>query len=165
MFSMSRSFERRDQKDIQKPSGRWIEGQEYGASRAQERMHRRVELTRGEKQALRICGQDDRQRWSRHMSSLFALDTLSQRLEAYVAAKGFAHGASGILKEVLTHGEMVRGEAKRVTGMKDRTARKVLAALVEDGILESDTAKGPVHLKFDAASAEQLFPNLFPASA
>jgi Fic family protein len=101
----------------------------------------------------------------KYMSSLFALDTLSQRLEAYVAAKGFADGASGILKEVLTHGEMVRGEAKRVTGMKDRTARKALAALVEDGILESDTAKGPVHLKFDASSADQLFPNLFPANA
>jgi Fic family protein len=40
-----------------------------------------------------------------YMSSLFALDTLSQRLEAYVVAKGFADGASGILKEVLTHGE------------------------------------------------------------
>jgi hypothetical protein len=60
---------------------------------------------------------------------------------------------------------MMRGEAKRVTGMKDRTARKVLAALVEDGLLESDTAKGPVHLEFDSSSAEPLFPNLFPATA
>jgi hypothetical protein len=49
-----------------------------------------------------------------------------------------------------------------VTGLRERSARDLLGALVVDGILASDTPKGPVSLRFPLDAAEMLFPALFP---
>ena len=96
------------------------------------------------------------------MSGLFALDTLVERLKVYVARREFKPGAFAILEQVLQRGELPRGEAARVTGLRERSARDLLASLVADGILASDTPKGHVALSFPLATAEILFPNLFP---
>jgi hypothetical protein len=58
-------------------------------------------------------------------------------------------------------GEMPRGEAERITGLKERSARMVLSSLVEDGILGSQTPKGPVSLRFPSHAVDILFPRLF----
>lgn len=65
--------------------------------------------------------------------------------------------------EALHRGELARGEASRITGRPERTAREVLSKLIESGLLVSDTPKGPVRLAFTSASADVLFPRLFPA--
>jgi Fic family protein len=96
------------------------------------------------------------------MSGLFALDTLVERLKVYVARRELKPGAFAILEQVLQRGELPRGEAARVTGLRERSARDLLASLVADGILASDTPKGHVALSFPLATAEILFPNLFP---
>jgi Fic family protein len=96
------------------------------------------------------------------MSGLFGLDTLVERLKVYVARRELKPGAFAILEQVLQRGELPRGEAARVTGLKERSARDLLASLVADGILASDTPKGHVALSFPLATAEILFPNLFP---
>ena len=57
---------------------------------------------------------------------------------------------------------MARGDAERISGLKERTARALLGALITDGILGSDTPKGPVSLRFPVHSVEILFPRLFP---
>jgi len=62
----------------------------------------------------------------------------------------------------LQRGELPRGDAGRVTGLKERSARDLLAALVSDGILGSDTPKGAVSLRFPLHAVEILFPSLFP---
>lgn len=99
------------------------------------------------------------------MAALFDLDGLGARLRDYVAAReGLRAEAARILDEVLLRGEMARGEAARVSGLKERTARDLLGALVEDGILGSDTPKGPISLRFPVHSVEILFPRLFPAA-
>lgn len=100
----------------------------------------------------------------RFMSDLFALDTLSDRLAAYV--RGTLHGneaAVAIAKGVLHRGEVARGEAAAITGRPERTARDVLGKLVDARLLISDTAKGPIRLSFTSESADVLFPRLFPA--
>lgn len=96
------------------------------------------------------------------MSGLFALDTLVDRLKLYVARRDLKPGAFPILEQVLQRGELPRGEASRVSGLGERTARDLLAALVRDGILGSDTPKGPVSLRFPLDAIEILFPSLFP---
>jgi hypothetical protein len=48
-----------------------------------------------------------------------------------------------------------------VTGLKERGARDLLGALVADGILASDTPKGPVSLRFPLDAVDMLFPALF----
>ncbi len=59
---------------------------------------------------------------------------------------------------------MPRGEAERVTGLKERSARMVLADLIQDGIVNSQTPKGPVSLRFSSQSLDILFPRLFSES-
>jgi hypothetical protein len=96
------------------------------------------------------------------MSGLFDLDTLVERLRIYVQRRDFKPEALHILEQVLQRGELARGEAGRVSGLKERSARELLAALILDGILGSDTPKGPVSLRFSLDAIEILFPSLFP---
>lgn len=98
------------------------------------------------------------------MESLFALPALNSRLKRYVELKGWKSEAFYLLETVLLKGEIARGEAERVTGLKPRSARALLASLVEDGILKSDTPKGSVYLHFPMNAVEILFPLLFPES-
>ena len=96
------------------------------------------------------------------MNSLFELETLLARLKLYVDRRGFKPEALAILAQTLVRGELPRGDATSVTGMKERSARDLLAALVGDGILGSDTPKGAVSLRFPVHAVEILFPSLFP---
>lgn len=98
-----------------------------------------------------------------YMSALFDLQELAQRLRRYVDEHaGWKPEAFHILNELLVRGEMARGDAARVTGLSERTARIVLGDLVKDGIVGSDTPKSPVYLKFPIHAVEVLFPRLFP---
>jgi Fic family protein len=96
------------------------------------------------------------------MTGLFALDTLVERLRHYVARRDMKPGALALLEQALQRGELPRGDADRVTGLRERTARDLLGSLVRDGILGSDTPKGPVSLRFPLDAIEILFPSLFP---
>ena len=92
------------------------------------------------------------------MSGLFEFEHLAERLKGYVESQGLKPEAFFILERVLIQGEMPRGEAERITGLKERSARTVLSSLINDGILQSATPKGPVSLYFGSASVEFLFP-------
>jgi Fic family protein len=94
------------------------------------------------------------------MTGLFEFDRLAERLKAYVEIRGLKAEAFFILERVLIQGEMPRGEAERVTSLKERSARMVLSSLINDGILQSETPKGPVSLHFGGESVEFLFPRL-----
>jgi Fic family protein len=97
------------------------------------------------------------------MSALFDLDTLAKRLRTYVERNDkLSPAAARLLEEALIRGEFERGTIDRVTGMPERTARRVLNDLIEAGMLGSETPKGAVSLRFPAESLEILFPKLFP---
>jgi Fic family protein len=96
------------------------------------------------------------------MTGLFDLDGLVGRLKLYVERRNFKPEAFSLLEQTLQRGELQRGDADRVTGLKERTARDLLGSLVGDGILASDTPKGPVSLRFPLDAIEVLFPSLFP---
>ncbi|MGB8842047.1 MAG: Fic family protein [Aliidongia sp.] len=81
------------------------------------------------------------------------------RLMSHAVALEAGIGAHGLWS--VSRG-LARGDADRVTGLKERTARDLLASLVSDGILGSDTPKGPVSLRFPLDAVEMLFPGLFP---
>jgi Fic family protein len=95
------------------------------------------------------------------MTSLFEFDRLAGRLKGYAESQGLKPEAFFILERVLIQGEMPRGEAERITGLKERSARMVLSSLINNGILQSETPKGPVSLHFSSESVEFLFPKLF----
>jgi Fic family protein len=97
------------------------------------------------------------------MSSLFDLDTLATRLRDLVRSdRNVKPEAARLLEEALVRGEVDRGEAPRITGLAERTARRVLNDLLERGLLASATPKGPVSLRFPTDSLETLFPLLYP---
>ncbi|MDP3746719.1 MAG: Fic family protein [Phenylobacterium sp.] len=97
------------------------------------------------------------------MSSLFDLDGLARRLRTYVDRHpDLKPQASRLLEEALFRGEFERGDIDAITGLPERTARRILADLTELGLLASDTPKGKVSLRFPAHALEDLFPRLFP---
>jgi Fic family protein len=99
----------------------------------------------------------------RFMSGLFEIDTLQQRLRTYVErSEALKPGAVRLLEEALMRGQFERGEISRITGLPDRTARRVLNDVVAAGLLASETPKGPVSLRFPVDALEILFPRLFP---
>jgi len=98
------------------------------------------------------------------MTELFEFDRLAKRLKSYSEIQSIRPEACQILHRILLLGEMPRGEAERATGLKERSARMVLAQLISDGILASETPKSPVSLRFNSDNADILFPRLFPES-
>src|SRR4051794_37515578 len=96
------------------------------------------------------------------MSGLFEMDALAGRLRSYVERSGRLKPESArLLEEALIRGEFERGEIARITGLPERTARRVLKGVIDTGLLASDTPKGAVSLRFPADSLELVFPRLF----
>ena len=58
---------------------------------------------------------------------------------------------------------MARGDIIRISGMAERTGEVLLGQLLAEGLLVSDTPKGPVRLTFPTFIAGYLFPDLYPA--
>ena len=97
------------------------------------------------------------------MSDLFDLGTLAGRLRDLVAQdRRLKREAAPLLEQTLVRGEIERGEASRITGLPERSARRVLTDVVDVGLLASATPKGPVSLRFPSHSLEVLFPRLCP---
>jgi Fic family protein len=101
------------------------------------------------------------------MGALLEPLELSRRIELYaeesVRAGRLPKGSWPLLREALLAGALERGRAPALTGYQQRQARSVLAALVQQGLLVSDTPKGPVRLGFPIEVVERWFPKLYPA--
>lgn len=98
----------------------------------------------------------------RFMSGLFDLNSLARRLRALAEQDERLKPETGrLLVEAAVRGEFERGEASRITGAPERTARRLLNDAISAGLLASDTPKGPVSLRFSPDSADVLFPRLF----
>jgi len=97
------------------------------------------------------------------MSGLFDLDTLARRLRNFVERHDkLKPETARLLEEALIRGEFDRGEVSRITGLPERTARRILTDVLSTGVLASDTPKGAVSLRFPVDTLDVLFPRLFP---
>jgi Fic family protein len=67
-----------------------------------------------------------------------------------------------ILEALLYRGELPRADSAEVVGVGARHARRVVAALVERGVLSSESPRAPLRLVFPAALAARWMPGLFP---
>lgn len=68
-----------------------------------------------------------------------------------------------ILEAVLYHGgELSRAEAI-ASGTSERSAQRIVAALIDKGVLASDSSRAPLRLVFPAALAPRWMPGLYPA--
>ena len=108
-----------------------------------------------------------------YMDGLIQLDGLVGRVRGYVALRGqgmvpgtkpLKPQSAFLLEEALIRGEFARGEAPRITGLPERTAREVLKRLLEEDLLISDSPKGSVRFGIPVRTATYLFPQLYPDS-
>ena len=100
------------------------------------------------------------------MESLVQPDRLRARVlvwaEEEVRAGELPTQSGRVLEAVLHRGELPRGEVDAIAGTGERQGRRILAALVEKGVLASEGARAPLHLAFPANLAQRWMPGLFP---
>jgi hypothetical protein len=70
----------------------------------------------------------------RALTGLFAFDTLVDRLRLYAERHAWRSEAWLLLERALQQGEVPRGDAARITGLRERSARDLLATLIADGL-------------------------------
>ena len=103
------------------------------------------------------------------MRELLDLEGMQRRImghgERRESAAELPSGAGLVLREVFLRGEIARGDVARIVGVSARTAQTVTRTLLSEGLVLSDSAKGPIRLGFPAKAAAHYFPNLFPAGA
>lgn len=73
--------------------------------------------------------------------------------------------AGQVLEAVLYRGELPRGEVSELLGLTTRHTRRIVATLLERGVLTSESSRAPLHLAFPAALASRWMPGLFPERA
>jgi Fic family protein len=73
--------------------------------------------------------------------------------------------SGNILEAVLYRGKLPRADAAGAVGAGERHARRIVAALVERGVLAADGARAPLRLVFPATLAARWMPGLFPEKA
>jgi Fic family protein len=100
------------------------------------------------------------------MESLVQPDRLRIRIrmwaEEEIRLGNLPTKSGNILEAVLYRGELPRGEAARVVNTGDRQARRIVSALLEHGVLASESPRAPLRLVFPAQLASRWMPGLFP---
>jgi Fic family protein len=87
---------------------------------------------------------------------------LAKRLDPYVAlSPTLPKKSSRLLQEALIRGEFDRRKAERITQLPERSARRGLKQMTNEGLLASEKPKGPVSLRFPSDTLEILFPRLY----
>jgi Fic family protein len=70
--------------------------------------------------------------------------------------------ADRLLEAFLYRGQIARSEVVSLLGMAERTARRISSALLQRGVLTSESPKAPLALAFPATLAARWMPGLFP---
>lgn len=106
------------------------------------------------------------------MARMLELQGLRERIDALVAIRAadsryanYRPEAVLPLYHVFVAGPVTRGEFCQMTGLGERTARRLLSQLLRDGLLRSEQPKGPVSIGLPLDSLGVLFPNLYPEAA
>ena len=100
------------------------------------------------------------------MEELVQPDRLRDRIllwvEEEVRADALPHKAGRIIEAILYRGELPRGNVPELLGTSDRQARRVVASLIEPGVVVSESTRAPLRLAFPAKLAPRWMPGLFP---
>ena len=100
------------------------------------------------------------------MEALVQPERLRERIVAWAddeTRTGRLPAKSGnVLEALLYRGELPRGEVPGLLGVSERQSRRVVSALLDHGVLVSQTTRAPLHLAFPATLASRWMPGLFP---
>jgi Fic family protein len=102
----------------------------------------------------------------RFMEQLVQPDRLRDRILLWAeeeARAGTLPAKSGqVLEAVLFRGMLPRGDVPDLLGASERAARRVVSALLDRGVLSSQSTRAPLFITFPAALAARWMPGLFP---
>ncbi len=111
----------------------------------------------------------------RYMRDVLALDRLENRLLDYVDRRTagvlprtrdpLPDGSRAVLRHCLHSGRVARGELMAITGRSRRSVTSLIAALLRDGLLLSDSHRDAVRLGLPLHALRYLLPDLYPEGA
>jgi hypothetical protein len=100
------------------------------------------------------------------MESLVQPDRLRARIlvwaEEEIRLGSLPAKSTNLLEAVLYRGELPRADAAAVVGAGERQARRIVSALIEKGVLLSDSSRAPLRLALPSHLALRWMPGLFP---
>lgn len=104
----------------------------------------------------------------RYMRELLDPSELQRRMELYVrdeeSAERLPKRSYAVLREALLAGDLERGRIPQLIDTSERTARRVVSALIDKRILVSASHKAPLRLGFPVDVVERWFPKLYPVT-
>lgn len=102
----------------------------------------------------------------RYMRGLLEPFELQRRMELYVRDEEdegrLPKRSFAVLREALFSGEVERGRVPRLIDVSERTARRVISALLDKRLLVAETHRAPLRLEFPIDVVERWFPKLYP---
>ncbi|MGH7034783.1 MAG: Fic family protein [Stellaceae bacterium] len=102
----------------------------------------------------------------RFMEGLMQPDQLRARILTWadeeVRLNRLPPKAKNILEALLYRGELPRGDAAAIVDTGERQARRVVSALVNQGVVTSESTRAPLRLAFPATLTSRWMPGLFP---
>jgi Fic family protein len=104
------------------------------------------------------------------MNTMLELDGMKRRIEALITFraihdKEIRPEAILPLHHIFAAGPVARREFAQMTGLGERTARKLMSRLLQTGLLASDSAAGPVRFGLPLDALQFLLPELYPEAA
>lgn len=98
------------------------------------------------------------------MQSLLNLENIESAFRFFIAERKLKTETLHLFRDLLYRGELSRGDAGDLLGLKPAQARIYLNRLLEIGVLRSDSPKGKVRIAFPTFASEIFFPRLFPSA-
>ena len=100
------------------------------------------------------------------MEGLMQPDQLNARIQLWaeeeIRLNKLPPNSGAVLGALLYRGALPRGDAAAIIGTGDRQARRVVSALIDQGVLSSESTRAPLRLAFPATLASRWMPGLFP---
>lgn len=100
------------------------------------------------------------------MESLVRPDRLRDRVLTWaqeeIRRNALPTHANAVLEAILLRGELTRGDVPIATGTGERQARRIIAEMIERGVVRSANHLAPLRLAFPATLASRWMPGLFP---
>lgn len=104
----------------------------------------------------------------RYMKELLEPAELQRRMELYTRdeenAERLPKRSFVVLREALLSGEIERGRVPALIDSSERTARRLVSALLKKRLLVSESHKTPLRLGFPIDVVERWFPRLYPTA-
>lgn len=107
-----------------------------------------------------------------YMSDLLALEKLRERIDRYVVARNdkrvpgvdaeLKSTAGLVLFNAFIQGSLDRKQAIALTGMHERSARRLLNQMKQDGLLSETSTRSPLKWEIPEHAEPWYFPQLAP---